>query len=88
MDVAKIFESIMLLCFGLAWPLSIARMVRTKRADGKSRWFLLVIMFGYASGICYKITGRYDAVIYLYMLNLMLVGIDLLLCLKYQKAES
>ncbi len=87
MDIAKIFEALMLICFGAAWPLSIFKLYTTKQAGGKSRPFLVVIMTGYACGILYKIYGRFDAVIYLYALNLVMVAVDLALSWKYQQAE-
>jgi len=88
MQVSQFFEALMLLCFGLAWPLSILKMWRSKRADGKSVWFLCIILLGYSSGIAYKITGNIDKVIFLYGLNLVLVSTDLVLCLTYQRRAS
>jgi len=87
-DIAKLFEAIMLICFGAAWPISIYKLYKAKMAHGKSRLFLAVIMLGYLSGICYKITGRNDAIIALYVLNLIMVFIDFLLCCKYKKAHA
>ncbi|MFA4944704.1 MAG: hypothetical protein WC789_08405 [Lentisphaeria bacterium] len=87
MDPARIFEAIMLLCFGAAWPFSIFRLLKTQRAEGKSVWFLLVILAGYAAGILHKLTGRLDGVIALYILNLAMVSLDLALCLRYKRRE-
>jgi len=85
MDYAKIFEAIMLVCFGAAWPISILKLYKAKAALGKSRLFLVIIMIGYMSGICYKVTGRMDGVIVLYIINLIMVFIDFLLCCRYKK---
>ena len=81
---APIFEAIMLICFGIAWPLSIIRMVKTKKSAGKSIWFLTVIQIGYLSGIMFKISSGIDNVIYLYIFNFIMVSIDLMLSLKYR----
>ena len=86
-DLAQFFEAIMLICFGAAWPISIYKLYKSKSAGGKSRLFLIIVMVGYMAGICYKIYGRMDAIIVLYIVNLIMVFIDFLLCCKYQKEE-
>lgn len=85
MELAQFFESIMLICFGAAWPISIYKLYKTKEARGKSRLFLVVVMIGYIAGIFYKIYGRMDAIICLYILNFIMVFIDFILCCKYIK---
>ena len=84
MEDTKIFEAAMLICFGLAWPLSIARMLRTKKSEGKSYLFLFIVLIGYFSGIMHKIYVSLDAVIYLYILNCIMVIIDIALTFKYR----
>ena len=84
----KIFETIMLLCFGLAWPFSIYRIWKTKTSTGKSMFFLCIILLGYISGIFFKIYGNMDEVIFLYILNSILVAIDIALTVKYRKRQS
>jgi len=81
----KILEAIMLLCFGLAWPFSIYRTWKTKTSTSKSIFFLCIILLGYISGIFFKIYGTLDEVICLYILNSILVAIDIALTLKYRK---
>lgn len=75
----SIFEIIMLICFGAAWPFSIYKSYISHSTEGKSVFFLIVIMIGYIAGILNKVFYHYDAVIYLYLLNLVMVGTDLLL---------
>ncbi|MDY0235274.1 MAG: PQ-loop domain-containing transporter [Gudongella sp.] len=75
----SIFEALMLICFGAAWPLSIYKSYTSKSVQGKSPYFLVVIILGYIFGIINKIIGRYDFVFYLYVLNLVMVSIDLAL---------
>jgi hypothetical protein len=69
----SVFEIIMLVCFGLSWPISI----RTKTVAGKSPLFMTIVILGYASGIIHKALYSYDWVIALYAANLLLVGIDM-----------
>ena len=75
----SIFEIIMLICFGAAWPLSIYKSYTSRSTEGKSVSFLIVILIGYVAGIFYKLFDQYDAVVYLYLLNFMMVSTDLLI---------
>ncbi|MCK9287617.1 MAG: hypothetical protein M0P29_08670 [Sphaerochaetaceae bacterium] len=81
----SIFESIMLACFGLAWPVNILKTVRTKTAKGRSLLFQIVVFTGYVSGIIHKLLFSLDIVLVLYCLNLVMVGIDTTLLLYYKK---
>jgi hypothetical protein len=83
----KIFETIMLLCFGFAWPFSIYRTWKTKTSTGKSMVFLCIILLGYVSGFFFKIYGTLDEIICLYILNSTLVTIDIVLTLKYREKQ-
>ncbi|MDR3280045.1 MAG: hypothetical protein LBT23_06000 [Synergistaceae bacterium] len=51
MDMVKALETIMLVCFGAAWPASILKSWRSRTTKGKSLFFLLVVLSGYAAGI-------------------------------------
>jgi uncharacterized membrane protein YbjE (DUF340 family) len=81
----SIFEIIMLICFGAAWPFSIYRSYKSKSVKGKSFSFLLIVFIGYIAGILHKIYFNYDNVIYLYSLNMLMVGIDMLLFLRNRR---
>jgi len=78
----SIFEAIMLLCFGMAWPFSILKSWRTKRNEGKSLLFLWIVFIGYVSGVIHKLLYSLDIVTGLYALNGLMVFIDL--CLYYR----
>lgn len=80
-----IFEAVMLICFGSAWPFSIARMLKTKQAEGKSVFFVSILLVGYLSGILFQVFGERNVVILLYILNFILVAIDLMLTLRYRR---
>jgi hypothetical protein len=75
----------MLLCFGISWPISITKAVRTKQVAGKSPVFMAIIILGYMSGIVHKALYAYDWVIYLYALNMVMVAVDLTLYVKYSR---
>lgn len=78
----SVFEIIMLVCFGAAWPVSIWKSLRTREVGGKSLPFLLIILVGYAAGILHKLLYHYDLVIFLYALNAVMVSIDAALYLR------
>lgn len=79
----SIFEILMLVCFGLSWPISIVKTLRTRMVLGKSALFMWIICIGYLSGIVHKLLYSRDWIIALYALNLLLVAIDLFLYFKY-----
>ena len=45
----------MLVCFGMAWPVSILKSWRSRTNKGKSRFFLLIVFVGYLSGLIHKL---------------------------------
>ena len=75
----SIFESIMLICFGFAWPFQIHHSYVSRTAKGKSAIFSYVVIIGYAAGILHKVIYSMDNVIYLYIADLTMVIIDLIL---------
>ena len=79
----NIFEPLMLICFGVSWPVSIAKSVRTRIVVGKSPLFMAIVCLGYASGIVHKVLHSYDWVIALYALNMVLITIDIFLYYRY-----
>jgi hypothetical protein len=83
-DHRTIFEAIMLVCFGTAWPFSIWRLWKTKVSRGKSMWFLCIVLTGYASGVIHKVLNCLDYVTILYVMNALLVSIDIALTWRYR----
>jgi len=84
----SIFEIIMLLCFGAAWPFSIYKSYTSGKTGGKSVFFLLILLVGYVCGIANKLFYHFDNVIYLYGLNMVMVGIDTVLWFRNKKKEK
>jgi len=81
----SIFEILMLLCFGAAWPFSIYKSYKSKSVAGKSPIFLAILLVGYICGILNKILYAYDVVVYLYALNFIMVSTDFLLYIRNVK---
>lgn len=81
------FEIVMLLCFGAAWPFSIYKSLKSKSTKGKSIVFLVILIIGYLAGILNKLFYNLDPVIYLYIINLLMVGVDSLLWVRNKYME-
>ncbi len=77
------FEAGMLICFGASWPFAVMKTYRTKNVKGKSKLFLTLIIIGYIFGIINKILNSVDFVLWLYVVNLLLVSTDFVLCIMY-----
>ncbi len=78
--MVTVFESIMLVCFGLSWPISVYKSLKSKSTKGKSVIFTSAIIIGYLAGITGKaIGGNFNYVFALYIVNLLFVSIDLAL---------
>ena len=76
--MGSVFETIMLVCFGLSWPMNLMKAYRAGTARGTSLWFILLIITGYIAGISAKIiTGQINYVLIAYLLNLAIVSLNL-----------
>lgn len=78
------YEILMLICFGVSWPVALLKTYKTKSVKGKSILFLLLILLGYVFGIIHKLVYSPDYVIWLYILNGMLVFADMTLWFIYK----
>lgn len=84
-----IFESIMLVCFGLSWPISVYKSLKSKTTKGKSILFIFAIIIGYISGIFGKILNNdINYVLILYCFNLIIVSFDLALFFINKRREK
>lgn len=79
------FEITMLLCFGASWPFAIVKTIKAKNPVGKSFLFLVLVIIGYTAGATHKIRYHYDHVFWLYVLNGVMVSVDLILCAYYMR---
>ena len=75
----SVFEILMLVSFGFAWPTNIYKSLKSKSIKGKSVSFLYIILIGYVMGILHKIFYNFDLVIIFYIINFIMVFIDLML---------
>ena len=85
----RVLEAVMMICFGVSWPLSIYKTFKVKNPAGKSIAFLWLIIIGYIAGIISKIVSdNIDWVIGLYALNAVMVGTDLSLVYFYRSRPA
>lgn len=84
----SIFEALMMLGFGIAWPFSIYRSIKTKTAAGKSFLFMFAIEFAYICGIIHKFLYSLDWVLALYIINFLMVLADIILMAKNSRIDN
>ena len=75
--MGAMFESIMLICFGLSWPLNVIKAYKARTTQGTSLPFILLIVTGYIAGItAMLISGQLNYVLIVYLLNLVIVSLN------------
>lgn len=75
--MSQILEIVMLICFGLSWPMSVVKNIRAKTARTMSLPFTLLIIGGYIAGITAKIlSNQINFVLIAYLLNLAIVSLN------------
>lgn len=76
--MTDILEAVMLICFGLSWPLSLYKNIKAKTAKTMSLQFTLLIVAGYIAGITAKILNHnINYVLVMYLLNLIIVSANI-----------
>lgn len=81
----SIFELVMLLCFGVAWPFSIHKSIVSQSIKGKSLAFLLIVWLGYLAGILHKIFYQPDIAVVFYVINWTMISVDAVLYLRNRR---
>lgn len=77
--MAQILETVMLICFGLSWPMSVVKNIKARTAQGMSLPFILMITFGYVAGITAKILSHnINYVLIAYFINIVAVSVNIL----------
>ena len=75
--MGSICETVMLICFGLSWPLNVIKAYKAQTAKGVSLPFILLIITGYIAGIAAKlISGQINYVLIVYLINLAIVSLN------------
>ena len=75
--MGAIFETVMLVCFGLSWPINVVKAYKSQTTKGTSLPFIFLIITGYVAGIIAKvIAGQMNYVLIVYIINLMIVSLN------------
>ena len=94
--MSELLEIVMIVSFGASWPMNVIKSYKARTAKGKSLGFLCLIFFGYIAGIISKLVNEaYMAsfadkwyVLFFYVLNLIMVGADLILYFRNRKLDK
>ena len=92
----EFLEVVMIVSFGASWPLNVIKSYKARTTKGKSLAFLCLIFFGYVAGIISKnLNESYMMsfsskwyVLFFYVLNLIMVGIDLCLYIRNYRLDK
>ena len=77
--MSSIFETIMLVCFGLSWPINVIKAYNAKTAKATSLPFILLILTGYFAGITAKLVShQINYVFVVYLINLAIVLLNIM----------
>ena len=86
--MSALLETVMLVCFGVSWPISVVGNYRSRTAKGMNPSFTVLIMAGYIAGIAAKIiSGNFSMVLLAYIFNLILVSVNLLIYFRNAKLD-
>jgi len=76
--MTEILETVMLVCFGISWPLTVYRNIKSKTAKTMSLGFIVLIIVGYLAGITAKLSSdNVGFVLAVYVINLIIVSVNL-----------
>ena len=93
----NLFEAVTIFCFGLSWPISIHKSWVSRTAKGKSLFFEVFLIIGYAFGISRKFIqlsylGEDGFLFYLsfffYLLNFVEIAIDIALYFRNKRLDA
>ena len=95
--IIDLLEALTILFFGISWPISIRKSYLSRTAKGKSLFFELFLLGGYAIGITRKIIqitalGSSGFVFFLsfifYVINFIAISIDIALYFRNVKLDK
>ena len=95
--IANLLEALTIFCFGLSWPISIRKSLISRTAKGKSLFFEVFLLIGYAFGIARKVIqfttlDASDFLFFLsfffYVLNFIEISIDVALYFRNKRLDE
>ena len=95
--IIDLFEALTIFCFGLSWPISIRKSYISRTAKGKSLFFEIFLLIGYAFGIARKVIqvvvmGSSGFIFFLsfffYVLNFIEISVDVALYFRNTRLDK
>ncbi|MBO4622904.1 MAG: hypothetical protein J5691_03350 [Bacilli bacterium] len=94
--MSEILEIVMLVAFGVSWPISLIKNIKSRSTKGVSILFYFLILFGYVAGIISKFTNEaYMAsinekwyVLIFYFFNFTVVGLNIIVYFRNKAIEA
>ena len=94
--MSEILEIIMLVAFGVSWPISLIKNIKSRSTKGVSILFYFLILVGYVAGIISKFTNEaYMAsinekwyVLIFYFFNFTVVGLNIIVYFRNKAIEA
>ncbi len=94
--IAEVCETIMIICFGLSWPLSVYKSWKSQTSKGKSLQFEIFIWIGYIFGIAKSFVKFFNGasgwIFFLgwafYFLNFIEITVDIILYFRNAKLDK
>ena len=87
--MSELMEAIMLICFGLSWPLNAYKSFQARTAAGTSWQFIALITAGYLAGIAAKlISGNITWVLAVYVINLGCLTLNWMVYIRNRKLDA
>ncbi len=91
--MADIFELLMIVCFGVSWPLNIHKAWKARTAKGSSVQFYFLILIGYLFGIASKVIKLHRGIFtpgyvwFFYILNSVIVAAGILVWFRNRRLD-
>ena len=89
MDIASVFETLMIISFGISWPVNVSKALRSRSTKGKSIMFDYFILAGYICGLISKfMTHTFNLAFWFYFPNIIMVITDIIVYYRNRKLEA
>ena len=92
--MGEFLEIVMIVSFGVSWPLNVIKSYKARTTKGKSLAFLLLILFGYVAGIASKFVKINAGIavpwytLFFYFLNFFMVSLDAMMYFRNKKLDK